>query len=310
MRSKNLQKVKQVSGAIFILFSLISCSNNSAKNAENDSVHLLEYNIQKSPEIQKYWFNGQAEISSYNLKQARYGEIRDGEAVTVFVSEPFSPSKMTKADRSHNDNVSVLKCNFTRRFNTGIYPYSVMTSTFFPFEHAPHSIKVSTSMQEWCGHVYMELRNTKSFELDVFSYFEGETVHASMNKAALEDDFWTKVRLNPSAIETGTFKIIPSFTYIRFSHIEPKAYDCKVSKSKDGEISLFYPELDRTLTIRYDPSFPYIIQSWSEVYMDGFGNGRKKLETTGKLIKTIRSDYWNRNSNADEVLRKELGLKL
>jgi hypothetical protein len=310
MRSKKSQKVYQVSGVLFIVFSLFSCSNNTAELAENNAIHFLKYDIEKSSEIQKYWFNGQAEISSYELKQARYGEIRSGEAVTIFVSEPFSPSKMTKADRSYEDNVSVLKCNFTRRFNTGIYPYSVMTSTFFPFEKESHSIKATTSMQEWCGHVYMELRNKKEFELDVFSYFEGETVHTSMKKTALEDDFWTKIRLNPGAIETGTFKVIPSFTYICFSHIEPKAYACQVTKREDGELTLFYPELDRNLTIRYETTFPHLIQSWSEVYMDGSGVGRKKLETTGKRIKTIHSDYWNHNNNTDEYLRKELGLKL
>lgn len=37
----------------------------------------------------EYWFQGKAEISSYDLTQYRYGEAREGEAVMIFVTEDF-----------------------------------------------------------------------------------------------------------------------------------------------------------------------------------------------------------------------------
>ncbi|MEM6726422.1 MAG: septum formation inhibitor Maf, partial [Bacteroidota bacterium] len=33
--------------------------------------------------FKQYWYNGEAELSSYSLQQARYGEIHEGEAVMV-----------------------------------------------------------------------------------------------------------------------------------------------------------------------------------------------------------------------------------
>ncbi|MEM1407815.1 MAG: septum formation inhibitor Maf, partial [Bacteroidota bacterium] len=41
-------------------------------------------------EFNNYWYAGKAEITSYELKQSRYGEVHDGEAVLIFVTEPFS----------------------------------------------------------------------------------------------------------------------------------------------------------------------------------------------------------------------------
>ena len=77
-----------------------------------------------------YWHAGKAELSKYSLQQSRYGELHEGHAVLVFVTERMNPKKQVKADRPGADTVPVLKLNATRKFNTGIYPYSVMTSVF------------------------------------------------------------------------------------------------------------------------------------------------------------------------------------
>ena len=44
---------------------------------------------QLSQEFKGYWYAGKAEVSSYKLEQARYGEIREGNAVLVYVTEDF-----------------------------------------------------------------------------------------------------------------------------------------------------------------------------------------------------------------------------
>jgi hypothetical protein len=36
--------------------------------------------VHKVPSFDNYWNQGKAEITSYDLHQARYGEMRDGEA--------------------------------------------------------------------------------------------------------------------------------------------------------------------------------------------------------------------------------------
>ena len=46
----------------------------------------------------KHWGDGKAELNGYALKQPRYGALRDGTAVLVFVTEDFSDSLRVKAD--------------------------------------------------------------------------------------------------------------------------------------------------------------------------------------------------------------------
>ena len=125
-----------------------------------------------SKEFKAYWYNGEAEITSYKLEQARYGEMRSGTAVMVFVTEDFLPKEQVKADTYNEKNTPVLKLNSTKNFNTGIYPYSIMQSTFYPVANNQHALKISASVQEWCGHVYTQLNNRNDFEVTSHSYFQ------------------------------------------------------------------------------------------------------------------------------------------
>lgn len=259
-----------------------------------------------------YWYSGEAEISSYDLVQARYGEKHRGEAVMVFVTEPYSKKTWTKADNPNEDDVPVLKLNYTKKFNTGIYPYSMMTSTFFPFENGKHAVKISASMQEWCGHSYMELRNKKEFEVRIDSYFEGESNESlKLSKAYLEDDFWTIIRLNPENLPVGKVAIIPSFFYLRLSHEPFKAYTCEteyIQGVRESSYKLNYPTLNRSKIIRFETDFPHQILSWEETNYSGWGEGRKELTTTATLKASIRSAYWNKNTVADSTYRQQLKL--
>src|ERR1043166_4986458 len=81
--------------------------------------------------FKKYWYAGKAELDRYSLDQARYGEMHKGEAVVIFVTEPFLLDKQVKFEHGDKSNaVTVMKVNFTKRFFTGIYPYTLITSTF------------------------------------------------------------------------------------------------------------------------------------------------------------------------------------
>src|SRR4030095_13276446 len=119
-----------------------------------------------------------AEIDSYALIQPRYGEPREGRAVLIFVTEDFSDSLRVKADpgvHPKSDVYPVLKLNQVRKFQTGIYDYSLMTSVFARVEPSFPVVKVSFSAQEWCGHVWAQwLRRGDRLEGVLHSYFDRE----------------------------------------------------------------------------------------------------------------------------------------
>ncbi|WP_298320796.1 septum formation inhibitor Maf [uncultured Aquimarina sp.] len=299
---------------------LIACSNIKAdektKNAEKviteNKVSALKPAKELSESFKKYWYAGNAEITSYQLEQARYGEIREGKAVLIYVTEDFLSKEQVKADYQNEENIPVLKLNATKKFNTGIYPYSIMQSTFYPVADNQHAIKISSSMQEWCGHVYAQLNNRKKFDIMSHSYFEGEAdQNFTLDKEILENELWAKIRIDPDNLPQGDLKIIPSFEYSRLKHKEIKAYSAEATLQKDATSNIYtinYPELNRSISITFNSSFPYEIEGWTETFKSGFGANAKELITKATKLKSIKSAYWGKNSNKDEVLRQELGL--
>lgn len=258
-----------------------------------------------SQKFKDYWYAGNAEISSYELTQNRYGQPRKGKSVLVYVTEPFRPSKQVKADGQNKNNVSVLKLNSTKKFLTGLYPYSIMNSSFYPVSDSQHAIKLTTTVQEWCGQVFAQLNNRNRYEIKSFSYFESEgDQFVKLKKDDLESEIWNKIRINPKNLPLGKDKMLPSFEYLRLKHKDIKSYTAIKSLKEDGKISTYsieYPELERTLSIRFQTKFPHVIESWSEKTASGYG-------AEAKRIKTINSAYWSENSLGDEKKRKELGL--
>jgi hypothetical protein len=265
-----------------------------------------------SDDFKSYWFAGEAEISSYELQQARYDEMRDGHAVLIFVTEPFNPEKQVKADQSNPDNIQVLKLNRTKNFLTGIYPYSIMNSTFYPVFLRQHAIKLSASVQEWCGHVYTQLNNRGAFSIESHSYFEQEAdQHLNLEMSPLEDEIWTQIRIEPGNLPVGNFKMLPSLEYIRLGHQEIKAYSTNATLSEEDTLTsyeLSYPKLERTVRIQFLTAFPHTIESWSESYKSGFGPDAKMMHSRAKRIKTLKTAYWQKNGNKDVILRDSLGL--
>lgn len=261
-----------------------------------------------SREFKKYWYAGVAEVNSYTLEQARYGELRTGEAVLIFVTEPFNTEKQVKANRKSGATPSVMKLNRVRKFLTGVYPYSIMSSIFYPISVKSHALKISTSVQEWCGHVFAQINNREAFEVRSYSYFEAEADQSfNLEKDILEDELWTLLRLDPDEIPTGRQQIIPSLEFLRLKHLPVQAYPADVSISELGGsrvLTLDYPDLNRTLEIHFGKSFPHHIEGWTESY----ASGRDKMTSSARLKKSILSPYWQKNSNSDVSLRDSLGL--
>jgi len=285
---------------------LISSAFISDKN-EDDTKRTV------NPKIKKYWYDGKAEISSYKLTQARYGEIHEGTGVLIYVTEPFSKTANAKADYDNKSNVSVLKLNTSKKFVTGIYPYSMMNSTFFPFENGETSLKIASSIQEWCGMTYLEMKNKDQFIFNLNSYFEGLSFEGKkVDKTILEDDLWSLIRLNPEMLPTGEHQVIPSmfFTLLMHKNIEASKAVIRLYDGKEGikHYEIKYPELAREITIKFKSKFPNSIVGWEETYDSGYGASKKQLTTKAELIKTLKTDYWSQNLNQHQAWRDKLGL--
>jgi hypothetical protein len=311
----SLKSIFIFTSVIVTLVVLSSCKNEIKDNKPQDiavaeiKTEVIKPKQSLSKEFKDYWYAGEAEITSYQLEQARYGEMRDGKAVLVFVTEDFLSDEQVKADTYNKSNTPVLKLNATKNFNTGIYPYSIMQSTFYPVANNAHAVKISSSMQEWCGHVYSQLNNRTKFEITSHSYFQGEADESfKLDKAITENQLWNQLRINPASLPVGDIEVIPSLEYVRLRHVKLKPY--KVSaKLENGIYSLFYAKLNRKLNINFNIKFPYEILGWEESFKSGFGPNAKTLTTKATKLETIKSAYWRKNSNADQSLRETLKLQ-
>jgi len=301
----------------YLIFLIIIAFETGCQNQiSNDTSEATFASYEPDPDFNEYWYSGKAEITSYELQQARYGQVHPGQAVLIFVTEPFSKFNQVKLDypdRAGYDEVTVMKLNMTKKFNTGIYPYSMMQSTFTPvqIDQYPHALKITTSSQEWCGHTFLQLNSEKNkYRIRGLSYFESEgDTDFTLRKTWLEDELWTRIRLEPQSLPTGNIDIIPGTFFSRLKHVQLDVVQAeaslKATESGDMmEYSLEYPDYNRSLTIRFNKAFPHEIESWEEVY----GSRAQELKTTASRLERMKTAYWTQNSLRDTLLRKQLRL--
>ena len=222
-----------------------------------------------------YWFQGKAEITSYSLEQERYGEPRTGDVVLVFVTEDFSKKKQVKLDdgqKAGDDRVPILKLNTVKKFKTGIYDYSMFQSVFTPIDLKtfPRSLKTACSNQEWCGNTFTQLNlDGKNWRLREFSYFETEgDIDQKLPAALLEDELWTRLRIDPASIPTGDVELVPALFFSRLKHEKFRVEAATISMQTVGNervMKLEYKKLSRSLTIRCEAVSPYKIIGWEEM---------------------------------------------
>lgn len=293
----------------FIAFACIMCSCS-------------QNNEQSSEAFKQQWYAGKAELSSYTLQQARYGELRNGEAILIFVTEDFSTDKLVKLDEPEksNDKKRVLKMNMTKKFFTGVYPYSMMLSVFTPvsIEGKEETFKANCSAQDWCGHTFSQLQlKGNNYNWELHSYFEkqGEQ-EKKLNNVLLEDEIWNRIRLNPASLPQGKILVLPGLLWQRLSHFEMKEEEAVLTVSKadsffikDHGVQMYtmhYTAAQRTLQIYFQAAFPHEILGWQERYPDGFGANKKMLTTKAIRKKTVWSAYWKHNGIADSTYRDTL----
>jgi len=295
------------------ILSTQNCTENNLKkedtSAVSDKARLAPAALVLPEGFNQYWYAGNAELTTYDVTQERYGEFRQAEQVNIFVTEDFSGSKQVKLDDPASagaDRVPVLKLNSVLRFHTGIYDYSIMQSVFTPVS-GQATLKSTASIQDWCGQVYMQTNLEKDqYRVRTFSYFETEgDQDQKMPMVLLEDELWSRLRLNPTMIPTGKMRVIPSAVYTRLRHKPGAAHNAEISLEKgekESNLTLEYPDISRSLSIRFETKFPYIIQGWEEAY-------EGKLVSKGTLNAVRNSAYWGEHDNIHAPLRDTLKLR-
>ncbi|MDX1910078.1 MAG: hypothetical protein SFV22_01265 [Saprospiraceae bacterium] len=289
--------------------ALLSGQNCAEKPSPSISTENVTPAIQLPAGFNTYWYAGQAEICTYDVEQERYGEMRQAEQVNVFVTEDFSRSKQVKLDypsSAATDRLPVLKLNAIRRFHTGIYDYSLMQSVFTPVSGEP-TLKATTSVQDWCGHVFMQTNlGNETYRLQGYSYFEQEgDQDLTLPRVMLEDELWTRLRLNPDALPSGKIKLQPSALYVRLRHQSPSVQMADIQLEKgnlESTLRVVYTDIARSLTIRFETNFPHKILGWEE-------NIQGKMVSSGTLKSTRKSAYWAEHDNAHAPLRDSLKLR-
>lgn len=298
--------------AIALLF--LSCQHESKPGSEKKTGIRTSID-DRDPAWNDYWYSGTAEVNLYRLEQYRYGEKRDADAVMIWVTEDFSRSKQVKLDAPESagdDKVSVMKLNFTRKFVTGIYDYSIMQSVFTPVDLAYRpSLKATCSVQDWCGQAFSQInREGDAFRYRCFSYFEKEgDADLSWSGAILEDEIWTTLRISPDLIPLDTVYMIPSMAFLRLSHLESKPYQAVITSKKEGldkVLEIRYIDLDRSLSITHMGEFPYMVGAWREDGTLPGGGGTREYHNSARMIKQLKIPYWQYNSVADSTWRKRL----
>lgn len=279
------------------------------------------------PEFGSHWHDGRAEIDGYRFAVQRYGEPRTGQAVMVFVTEPFRAGTRVKADnpsRAPADVFEALKLNLVRDFQAGIYDYSTMVSLFSRSDSF-EPVKLTFTSAEWCGNVYEELLiDPKRLQQRVFSYFEGETTSGTLPRppgGVIEEELFVRLRglrgeyLRPGAKCTVPF-LAGSF-HRRLTHtpanwtraeIERPAAPVRVRVPAGVFVTRLYVVRvtdGREGRFHIETAYPHRIVKWTWSAARG---AAVEASESGELTGTQRVAYWKLNGNDGERWLKPLGL--
>jgi hypothetical protein len=295
-----------ISRAIVVLIA-------SASGVNADNANLLQ--------THPYWLQGGAEVCVYELEQNRYRDLHKGHLVTVTVKEDFLVGKQVKNESyTESNSTAIVKRLELRRFPTGVYDYAVFSSVFTPLDRLkyPRSLKISSSVQEWCGTMFLQMNlREKGYLAQQRSYFEAEgDREIQLGRSLVEDELFNMIRMNPKWLPIGDFKMIPSAILLQTNHLPIKDYAAvsniavyKGMRFKGGNLQSYtvkIPSIKRVLEIVFEGKAPHRVAGWKDSY-PSVSDG--KIRTTRvSLKKTKVLEYWNLSRLSDQSLRAELGL--
>jgi len=273
------------------------------------------------------WGDGYAEVSTYQLVIPRYGAPREGESILIFVSETFSERQRVKADPGRNpqsDEFPVMKLNWQKNFQTGIYDYSEMLSSFLglaPMGGRKTGVlaKAAFSRQEWCGQIFAQaLFDASQVRVSGASYFDGDSDLSqtlSWQQDGLSEDalaFWVRGMASPY-LKPGQSKEVPFLTSLRSSrdahlpmawsriNLTRGATTQKLdSPAGEFEVEVFSAQLTngKGFVFFVENEAPYRIIRWQ------FTSGE-----AAELVASERVKYWELNRPGGEDALRSLGLE-
>jgi hypothetical protein len=274
----------------------------------------------------KHWGDNKGELSGYDLVYPRYGKLRKGVAVTIFVTETFSNSLRVKSDPGKHpktDEFPVMKLNLVQDFATGIYDYNLLTSAFVALtpvngRSAGSLTKVSFSSQEWCGNAYAQLLfDARAARLTSHSYFDGEADQSRLVPVpadALSGDailLWARGLAAP-LLSPGERRHVPLVMSLESSRLRHRPVEVlRATLSRDAAVSrVTVPagsfDVERrtveiaggaTWKVAVEAAEPHRIVQWET------SDGEK-----ASLLASERLQYWKLNREGAEGALGKLGL--
>ena len=302
-----------------VIFFLVAC-----QSPQIDATEAPAPSSGQSDAFWKHWSDGLAEIAGYKLTMPRYSEERAGYAVGIFVTETMDHQSRVKTDAPQDgSHYPVMKLNLIKDFQTGIYDYNTMLSSFVTLaanDHLQvgHVSKISFSSQEWCGHVYHQLLFERGkISETVHSYFQNEADQSRTFKTAphvLSEDtllLWARGMSGPK-LAPGEQTIVPmlnSLQRVRLEHVTLQTTRATLGRHPT-------PETITTPAGTFETS-RYIAsieggQTWEIFVENAFPNRVIKWENTGgekaELQGVMRVAYWAKQRNGHTALLSKLGL--
>jgi hypothetical protein len=282
--------------------------------------------------FESHWRDGKAELDGYRYTVIRYGEARAGQAILIYVTEPFSGASHVKVDdprRNPADTFEALKLNVVRDFQTGIYDYNTMVSLFVRSrDFSP--VKLVLSAMEWCGSVYDEaIFEPRRITDTVHSYFEGESgtrVLDGRQGGVPEDALFILLRSlrGGEVLAPGTRRAVsflPSPFYRRLGHRELAWSTAEIERLARGErvqvpagpfdcsVYVVRPADGRLGRYWIERAYPHRVIRWAwtpPAQAQGF-MGRDGCDS-GELAGSERLPYWQLNGTGKETYLRALGL--
>ncbi len=274
----------------------------------------------------KVWSDGQAELAGYDLTIPRYTKPRRGVAVTIFVTETFTGSLRVKSDAGKHppsDEYPVMKLNLVKDYQTGIYDYNEMTSSWVALQpergrSSGSPVKVSFSRQEWCGNTYHQLLfDPASVRAVRHSYFDGDAdsqLEMLYPPEGVSEDtllLWARgmaaPRLTPG--QSKTAPVLPSVAFARGLQKDPwqQAVFSRSPQSQSLTVPAGTFEIEvwtvrigsqDTRSFYVEKAFPHRILKWES------SSGEH-----AEMIRCSRMKYWELNQPGGETALQQLGLK-
>lgn len=302
-----------------VIFFLVAC-----QSPQIDATEAPAPSSGQSDAFWKHWSDGLAEIAGYKLTMPRYSQERAGYAVGIFVTETMDHQSRVKTDAPQDgSHYPVMKLNLIKDFQTGIYDYNTMLSSFVTLaanDHLQvgHVSKISFSSQEWCGHVYHQLLFERGkISETVHSYFQNEADQSRTFKTAphvLSEDtllLWARGMSGPK-LAPGEQTIVPmlnSLQRVRLEHVTLQTTRATLGRHPT-------PETITTPAGTFETS-RYIAsieggQTWEIFVENAFPNRVIRWENTGgekaELQGVMRVAYWAKQRNDHTALLSKLGL--